>query len=191
MLSHTPTLQLFIAHQLYQFRHCVLQLVQLLCLLHATLRHLSKQLLWAAVILLALRGRGSILVVLLLLLLLTLLNLSKRVWKWILTRERRNMAIYFLKHPVLHRVVVPLALELDECFRRQVKPHESGEWLYLVGLLQIVVVGPINLRKNDLVTIPPLEIVSKLIPLGLKYEAPVALLHVEVKHNELVLIQVH
>ena len=55
----------------------------------------------------------------------------------------------------------------------------------LVVVGQIVIIWPIYRCKNDTVSEPLCEIINQLVPIGLERHAPVTLLHVKVKHDEL------
>ena len=100
-------------------------------------------------------------------------------------REHFHLAAHLAQKPTLHGCVGSFILVSAELTCFNVQEGEGRVAVDLVVIAQVVILGPIHLCENDTRSKPVREIVNELIPLGLKNLAPVAILHVEVQHDEL------
>ncbi len=100
-------------------------------------------------------------------------------------REHFHLATHLAKKPSLHGCVGSFILVSAELTCFNVQESEGRVAVDLVVIAQVVILGPIYLCENYTLSKPVREIVNELIPLGLENLALVAILHVEVQHDEL------
>lgn len=92
-------------------------------------------------------------------------------------------------YPVFHGVVGPRSVVDDTSPVGVWHPHDE-RWVaaYLQKARDIIVLRAVDLYKHYFSFVGLCEVLNELVPIGLELLAPVAILHVQVGHDDLVYI---